>query len=191
MRGVIMRKKWFCLLASSLILVGFFGCTRESGEKSEVLARINDFNLTLPEFQRQLASEVEMDKDFKVTRDAKKAFLKQLIRKEILIQEARRLKLDTKEEFRRAIERYWESTLIKDLIELKAKDIAGKTYISEEEIAARYKALRAADRTIRPLKDMREEIVKRLKDKKKTELLEAWISNLRKKAHIEVNEKLL
>jgi hypothetical protein len=190
MRGVIMRKKWFCLLAS-LILVGFFGCTRESGEKPEVLARINDFDLTLPEFQRQLASEVEMEKDFKVTRDAKKAFLNQLIRKEILIQEARRLKLDTKEEFRRAIERYWESTLIKELIELKAKDIAGKTYISEEEITARYKAMKAADPAVRPLKDVREEIVKRLKDKKKTEMLGAWIDNLRKKAHIEVNEKLL
>jgi hypothetical protein len=190
MRGVIMGKQWFCLLVF-LILAGFFGCTRETGEKPEVLARINDYNLTLPEFQKQLASEVEMDREFKITRDAKKAFLNQLIRKEVLIQEARKLKLGTREEFRRAIERYWESTLIKDLIELKAKDIAGKTYISEEEIAARYKAIKAADGTVPPLKDTRDEIVKKLKDKKKTELLEAWISDLRKKAHIEVNEKLL
>jgi len=185
-----MKKKWFYLLVS-LILAGSFGCTRESGEKPEVLARINNYNLTLPEFQKQLASEVEMDKEFKLTRDAKEAFLNELIRKEILIQEAKRLRLDRREEFRRAIERYWESTLIKDLIELEAKDIAGKTYISEEEIAARYQAIKAADSTVRPLKEMREEIVKKLKDKKKTELLEAWISNLRKKAHIVVNEKLL
>ena len=190
MRGTVMRKKWFYLFVL-LILVGFCGCKHENGEKPKILARINDYNLTLDEFQKQLASEVEMDKAFKLTQDAKKAFLNDLIRKEILIQEARKLKLDTREEFRRAIERYWESTLIRDLIELKAKDIAGKTYVSEEEIAARYKAMKAADSTLPALEDVREEIKKKLKEEKKTKLIEAWINNLKKKAHIKINEKLL
>ncbi len=185
-----MRRAWLCLVLS-VFLAGFSACGRENGEKPEILARINDYNLSLDEFQKQLASEVEMDKEFKLTREAKKAFLNDLIRKEILIQEARKLKLDTREEFRRAIERYWESTLIRDLIELKAKDIAEKTYVSEEEIAARYKAMEAAGRTLPPLKDVREKIRKRLMEEKRTKLLEAWISALKKKAHIEINEKLL
>jgi len=185
-----MRKKWFCLFVL-LILVCFSGCKRENGEKLEILARINDYNLTLDEFQKQLASEIEMDKEFKLTRGARKAFLGEIIKKEILIQEARRLKLDTREAFRRAIERYWESTLIRDLLALKAKDIAEKTYVSEEEINARYKAMKAADETLLPLNDVREEIKKKLKEEKKTTLLEEWINDLKKKADIKINEKLL
>ncbi|MBW2095298.1 MAG: SurA N-terminal domain-containing protein [Deltaproteobacteria bacterium] len=185
-----MRKKWFYLVLL-LLLVGFSGCKREHEEKPEILARINGYNLTLDEFQKQLASEMEMDKEFKLTRDARKAFLNELIKKEILIQEARKLKLDTREAFRRAIERYWESTLIRDLLTLKAKDIAGKTYVSEEEIEARYKAMKAGDKTLPPLNDVREEIKKKLKEEKKTALLEKWINNLKKKADIKINEKLL
>jgi len=185
-----MRNKWFCLVLL-LMLVGFSGCQRENGEKPEVLARINDYNLTLDEFQKQLASEMEMDKEFKLTRKARKAFLNELIKKEILIQEARKLKLDTREEFREAIERYWESTLIRDLLELKAKDIAERTYVSEEEIAARYKAIKAADKTLPPLDAMREKIRKKLKEEKKTAFLQEWINNLKKKADIKINEKLL
>ena len=185
-----MRKICFYLVAL-LILLGFFACNRENGEKPEILARINDYNLTFDEFQKQLASEVEMDREFKLTRKAKKAFLDEIIKKEILIQEARKRKLDTREEFRRAIERYWESTLIRDLLALKAKDIAGKTYVSEEGINARYKAMKAADKTLPPLNEMRAEVKKKLKEEKKTALLEKWINNLKEEADIRINEKLL
>ena len=185
-----MRKTWFCLFLL-LLLVGFSGCKRENGEKPEVLARINDYNLTLDEFQKQLASDMEMDKEFKLTRDAKKAFLDELIKKEILIQEARKLKLDTREEFRRAIERYWESTLIRDLLSLKAKDIAEKTYVSEEEINNRYRAMQAVNENLPSLKDVREKIKKKLKEEKKTALLGKWIDDLKKKADIKINDSLL
>lgn len=185
-----MRKKWFCLVLL-LLLVCFSGCKRENGEKPEILARINDYNLTLDEFQKQLASEIEMDKEFKLTRGARKAFLNETIKKEVLIQEARRLKLDNREAFRRVIERYWESTLIRDLLALKAKDITEKTYVSEEEINARHKVMKAEGETLLPLKDVREEIEKILKEEKKTALLEKWINDLKNRADIKINEKLL
>lgn len=185
-----MRKKWFCLFVL-LILVCFSSCNRENGEKPEILARINDYNLTLDEFQKELASEMEMDRKFKLTRKAKKAFLDEIIKKELLIQEARKRKLDTREEFRRAIERYWEATLIRDLLGLKAKDIAAKTYVSEEEINGRYQAMKGADKTLPPLNEMREELRKTLKEEKKTALLEKWINNLKEEAEIRINEKLL
>jgi hypothetical protein len=185
-----MKRKgiYLLLICCSLSL---FACTRESKEKPEVLAKINDFDLTVDAFQSQLASELEMDKDFKLTREAKQAFLNELIKKEIFIQEARRLKLDTKEAFRRAIERYWESTLIRDLLEMKGREIAGKTYVTEEEIQSRYNAMKASDRTLPPLGEMREEITRKLKEEKKSKLLEAWINRLKQKAKIKIDERLL
>jgi hypothetical protein len=91
---------------------------------------INDYHLTLDEFQDQLAAELKLEKDFKLTEEAKREFLEGLIRKELLIQEAKRLKLDRKEKFVRAIERYWESTLIRDIMDLKGKEIAKKIFVS-------------------------------------------------------------
>ena len=132
-----------------------------------------------------------MDKDFKLTREAKKEFLEQLIRKELLIQEAKKLRLDRKDKFIRTIERYWESTLIRDVIELKSKEIEKKVYVSEDEIEIRYKEMKESRNKLLPLQGIRDIISKELKEKKKTMMLEKWISDLRKKARIEIAEELL
>ena len=176
------------LLLLSLILCA---CSQEKAEEGKMLARINDFTLTLDGFQRQLAAELELEEDFKLTNEAKKEFLEELIRKELLIQEAKKLHLDTRDAFVRAIERYWESTLIRDLIELKSKEIQEKTYVTQEEIEARYKEMKGSDETLSPLREIQEEISTELQEEKKSYLLEEWISELRKKAKIEINEQLL
>jgi hypothetical protein len=106
-----------------LLLLSLFCCSQEKRVESKILARINDYNLTIDEFHHQLAAELEFDKDFKLTEEAKQEFLEELIVKELLIQEAKKLKLDRKDKFIRTIERYWESTLIRDLMDLKSKEI--------------------------------------------------------------------
>ena len=106
-----------------LLLLSLFCCSQEKPVESKILARINDYNLTLDAFHHQLAAELEFDKDFKLTEEAKQEFLEELIVKELLIQEAKKLKLDRKDKFIRTIERYWESTLIRDLMDLKSKEI--------------------------------------------------------------------
>ena len=70
-----MKKGFFYLLLFFLSL-GLFCCSQEKGEKGKILARINDYNLTLNEFQYQLAAELEFDKDFKLTKEAKREFFK-------------------------------------------------------------------------------------------------------------------
>ncbi len=185
-----MKKIRLCFMLF-LLVVAASGCSRGKEEQPEVLARISDYDLTVDEFKSQLTSEIEMDKDFKLTREAKQTFLNELIKKEILIQEARRLKLDTREEFRRAIERYWESTLIRDLLEKKGREIAGKTFVTEEEIQARYEAMKTSDGSLPTLGVMREDIAGKLKEEKKSKALEAWINQLKKKTEIKIDERLL
>lgn len=154
-----MRENFLYVLVL-FVSLSLFCCSQEKPVESKILARINDYNLTLDEFHHQLAAELEFDKDFKLTEEAKQEFLEELIVKELLIQEAKRLKLDRKDKFIRTIERYWESTLIKGLMDLKSKEIQ---------------------------KDIGQEI----KEKKKTRMLEEWISDLRKNAKIEIDQELL
>jgi hypothetical protein len=132
-----------------------------------------------------------MDRDFKLTKEAKKGFLEELIKKELLIQEAKKLHLDRKEKFVRAIERYWESTLIRDLMELKGGEITRRALVSQEEIEDYYKEMQKSEEKLPSLKVLKEKITKELKEEKKTRMLKEWIDDLRKEAKIEINQELL
>ncbi len=168
-----------------------FCCSQEQTEKEEILAKINNYELTLKDFEFQLVDELEMAQDFKLTREARKEFLDQLIRKELLIQEAKRLRLDREKNFVRTIERYWESTLIRDLMELKGKEISKRTVVSQEEIESRYEKMKQSDPDLAPFTDMQKKIAKQIMVEKKRDRLVAWINELRKDAEIEIDQELL
>jgi len=185
-----MKKKLFLLLLFFLP-ANLFCCSQEADNKTKILARINDYHLTLDEFDNEITRDFELDDDFKVTDKAKRDFLKEIIRKQILIQEAKRLNLDSKEEFMRTIQRYWESTLIRNLIDLKGREINNKTYVSQEEINAHYDKMTNGKTSFPPLKDVEERIRYELIEQKKTKILQEWIDDLTKKAEIEINEELL
>ena len=179
----------FLLLLASLLYLP--GCAQEETEDGQRLAKINDFSLTLDEFHAQLAAELEMNEDFKVTEAAKNQFLEGLIRKELLIQEAKRRKLDREEKFIKAIERYWESTLIRDLMEAKGKEIEKKTIVSQEEIESRYREMKKSNPELPPFEEMQDVLAEKILERKKQKSLEKWINELRDKANIQINLDLL
>lgn len=180
------------MLFFCLILLIPVSCGKpQSTEKQEIVARINDFELTRKEYLRLLTAELEMNPEFKLTREAKKAFLDEIIRKELLIQEAKRLQLDRNEKFIRAIERYWESLLIRDLMELKGREISGMTAVSLEECHECYERLRKNGAAEGSFEDMEKEILEMEKERKKTRLFQQWMDSLRESANIEVNESVL
>lgn len=191
-RSIGIMRKHFLHSIMLFLLLSLFCCSEEKpARNSNILATINDYQLAVDEFQYQLAAELELDKDFKLTEGAKREFLEGLIRKELLIQEARRLKLDRKEKFVRAIERYWESTLIRDVMDLKSKEINKKIFVSQEEIEDRYKEMKVAEEGLPPLEEIQEKISNELKEKKKTRMLKEWMSDLREHAKIEIDQVLL
>lgn len=185
------RKILLSLIGICMILFVFgIACTRENQNK-KVLAKINDFELTLEDFERQLTADVEMTPDFKLTQEAKDHFLNQLIRKEIMIQEAMKRKLDRREAFIRAIERYWQSTLIRDLLELKGDEISKQIYVSEEEIDVRYDQIKKGNDKAPPKDEIRGKILSELKEEKRTRKLKEWIEDLQKGATITIDRELL
>jgi hypothetical protein len=166
-------------------------CSDEHKERKEVLARINNFELTLAEFERQLSREIELDPDRRLTKEAKKTFLEELIRKELLIQEAKKRRLDRQERFIRSMERYWEATLIRDLMELKGAEIDDRTYISVEEVQDYYRAMGESEKPLPPLHEIETALIEDLKEKKISARLEEWIRDLQRKARIEIYEDVL
>jgi hypothetical protein len=174
-----------------LFLVFLFSCGQDKTEESEIVCRINEYKLPVEDFQRQLAEEVEMEETFKLTQEAKEEFLEGLIRKELLIQEAKELKLDRRRKFVKAIERYWEATLIRDLMDMKCEEIRKKICISEEEIETRYKEMNKRHDGLPNLSEMHDQIREELREEKEAGMLEEWIRGLKDKANIEINEDYL
>ena len=185
-----MKKSFrYSLLLSLGILL--FCCSQERTENKKILVSINNYKLSLDEFQHHLAAELELDEDFKLTKESKKGFLEEIIRKELLIQEAKNLQIDKKAKFIKTIERYWESTLIRDLMEIKGKEISRTILISQEEIKARYDEMKKSGEILPPPAAAEKKIRQDLKDEKKTELLRQWIIDLEKKGEIKINQELL
>ena len=163
----------------------------DAATRGQVIARVNDYSLSLEEFRKGLVREMEYARDFKATAEVKTEFLQSLIKKELLIQEAKRRGLDTREEFVDAIEAYWEATLIKQLMEEKNREIKKVALVSEKEIQERYAQLKSENPTIPAYELAEKQIAEELYHQKKTRLLDQWISSLQENAAIEINSELL
>lgn len=176
------------VLAVFLLLAG---CSGDDGDKGPVLATIDDYQVLLPDFEQQLAAELEYNREVKLTRRVKERFLDEMIRKELLIQEATRLGLDRQEAFVRSIERYWESMLIRNLLEIKGREIESRILVSDEEIEARYDRMQQQDGPLPPLDTFRDQVHDLVREEKKSQMLDRWIGQLREKADVSIDRALL
>ncbi len=183
-----MIKKPIALL---LIVLSFSACAQKEEDSGKVLAKVNEFTLLQSEYKALLAQEAEYEPDFKLTRENRERFLNELIHKELLIQEAKRLKLDRREKFVRAIERYWEATLIRDLMEEKGREIGATTFITQKEIDTCDPKLYPVEKENTSPEELKVRITARLKEDKKCQRLKKWIEGLKEKADIQINKDLL
>jgi hypothetical protein len=179
------------LWITTCLAVSVMSCGQEQSDQELILAKINEYTLTLNEFNTLLKEELEYNAEFKLDQDAKRAFLDQIITKELLIQEAKRRQLDRKDKFVRSIERYWESTLIRDLMAMEGQAIEKRTVVSQEEIETRYDELHQSSPNPPQLTALRDQITQQILEEKKRHSLEDWIGRLKSKAQIRVDEKLL
>jgi hypothetical protein len=184
--------KRLCLGLAVALLVAAAACSDRPGEDERgVVARINDYDLTLKEYEIQLNSDVSVSELYNLTREDKQEFLNRLIRKELLLQEAMRRKLDQREEFVRTIERYWEATLIRDLMSLMGEEVCKRVSITEEQVRARYDEMKAADGGLPEFEEIKEQIGRALLEEEREARLNEWMDKLREEAEVEVNEALI
>jgi hypothetical protein len=175
-----------------LVLVLFVlpACS-DSPEQEDVVANVNDYELTLSEFETALQDELKMESDYKISLEGKREFLSSLMRREVLIQEAKRRNLDQQEDFVRTIERYWESTLIRNLMQEQGRDIAERVVVTEEEVRDRYEELKRKNPDLPELPAVRQRLKQELTEEKKSRRLERWIQDLLSEADISVDKNLL
>lgn len=178
-----------CKVLSILMLIGFVlvGCSlcqREERVRKETAAQINNFKMTAEDIEYELRNLPYDEKTLLKSPEGKKKFLERIIEKEILLQEAQELGLDKDKDFMKAIERYWEQTLIKLLLEKKSKEISGAVHVYDNEIEDYYKTSGEKE----PLSKIKDEIQRAIRQEKETDLMEEWIKTLKQNSMVEINE---
>jgi len=183
------RNLWFLIFGSLLAIAA--ACSKDGGKSGPTVARINDYQLSQEEFQRQLAAELEYRPEVKLTPQVRERFLDEVIGKELLIQEAVRRGLDREPVFIGIMERHWEAALIRRLLEKRGDEIQARIMVPEEEIQGRYERMKIENQNLAPLDTVRAEILSQLREEKKRNQLDAWMAAMRLKADIAIDRRLL
>ena len=185
------RRGTIITTVSAILIFLVLGCSSDNSynknDKTQIIAKINDFQLTKDEFQKKLIKELEYSNTYKTTSEAKNKFLQTIIKKELLIQEAKKMGVDKQKEFMSAIERYWEATLIKHLMEAKSREILQTTSVSENEIKQKYQEIKSKSTDFPAFNEIEKDIAKELLALKKTQALNRWTKSLYDKANITID----
>lgn len=175
-----------------LSVMVFFSCSNDLPDQNkDVVLKINNFEMTREEFQVKSKADLEYKDQYKSDINVKKKMVEGLIRKELLIQEAKLLGLDRDDQFIEAIERYWEATLIKQLMEQKSQSIQESMNVSEHEIRKRYDTYKKQNSQIPKIDKVETELSNEILIEKTEKALENWVQSLKQKASIHIDETIL
>ncbi len=151
-----MRKIPYFIVIAALV-IGFNGCAK-SEPKKEVLAAIGKYTL----YKEDLLSEVELYPPAYRAKISKEEMLDTLIQKKILLLEAQRQGLDKDPAFMKMVERFWEQSLLRSLLDKKSDEILSSIEGPEKERTEKAKLI-----------------------------MRQWVEDLEKNANININKEAL
>ncbi|MFH1868804.1 MAG: SurA N-terminal domain-containing protein [Candidatus Omnitrophota bacterium] len=156
-------------------------------EKTAV--KINNYTITAAEFN-ELFSELEGVDDTPAVREA---FLDNLITRKLILHEAHGEGLDKEKDFLKAIENFWEQSLLTIVIDKKTKELSNVMAIDEEEIQGYYNAMLRMDPEMPQELDykLRNSIRMQLLKQKQTAAIELWSQSLRKNADMKIDRRAI
>ncbi|GEM_PF-694093 len=178
----------FGLLAMTVLVSG---CSPQSADASaeKPAVIINQLHLNSQELEQE-KKDLNFSHQETPAENGEPEWLGRLIERELLVQEAQRLGLDREPEFMKTIERFWKEALIKLLLDRKIQEISDRIHVYDPEIESRYqKILKESPAQAVGLTELKEDIRQTLREEKQEEAMEKWVSELRSKSRVVINEE--
>ncbi len=124
----------------SILCAGLlFSCTQKAAEKTvqggPFVAKVGSSGITQADFEREMKSLPDYAQQLFEGEAGKEKFLEEIIKKEILYQEALKRGLDKSPDFSRKLEEFKKLTLASELLE---KDVMSKNKVTEQEVKDYY-----------------------------------------------------
>ncbi len=176
-------KRIIIFIAISMILIG---CGKQS--KSEVLAKINNYEISPQEFEEEFKTSPYAKVN---TIESRKEFLNNIVNRVLILQDAQRNNLDKSKNFLKMIQRFWEQSLLKLALDKKSQEIAGSMQILDKNVEEVYKRLAAEGKTTKTYDQMYKQIKWEITKAKETQSMNDWINQLNKNADIKIDYDLL
>lgn len=174
------------MLITGIIISSGFGCAKKTPSE-QIVIKVNDYTLTTNEFNALFAELKTED-----TTEARKAFLDNLVIQKLILQEAQQEGLDKKEDFLKAVENFWQQSLLKIAVDKKIKEISGSIRVREDEIEDYYNKWKAENpdnpKTLAELHDL---IKLQIMRQKQALILNSWVDELRKKSNIKIDKEAI
>lgn len=176
--------KWVIAVLAVVVGVLLFGYLKffAWNPERQVLAMINDRKITVAQFDRELTKIPSPFQE--VFREEPKQYLDQVITKEIVLQEARRLDVKADPAAK------GEDVDLSIMQNLLKKEVLDKIQVDPKEVAEVYKQHKdqMGKKSLAEVTPMIEEAIRELKGKEK---VEEYVASLKNKAKIEVDESRL
>jgi len=191
MKLVSSKKYWNYLLLICFISLSLFACNNKSQQKhreisrDDILAQVGGHFITINDFQKAMNQQTPYFRSQFIFLIRKKAFLRDLIRFEVLILEAER----------RGMQHLWPIKLAKRraMINLLIKRIVSKItpfHIKKNDVKQYYKLYQKMF-PHQTFIQASASIVKLLLKKKRQKVYKLYIAKLRKQTSIRIDQKLL
>lgn len=185
----MLRKAHILILAAFFILL--CGCGKEKAARGKPLAKVNDYTILEKDFCEELSCSAYLHDINGLTLEEKKRFLNDQIRKELLIEKAVQLGIDQEDDFRLSIEKYWEQTLIAALLKKQCAQLEKGILVTEEEIQNRYHQTAGTNALWPPPEEVMSALAREIREEKKTQAMDDWITGLSQNAMITIYEENL
>ena len=150
-------RKIISLTLIAVFVLSVCGCA-EKGPKKEVIATIGDYSL----YKEDFLSELSLYPPEYRNKIPKEQLLDDIIEKKVLLLEAQRQGLDRNPEFMKMVERFWEQSLLRSLLNKKSEEILSSMPQSEKD-----------------------------RNQKASGMIKSWIVDLERKTKIDINREAL
>jgi hypothetical protein len=150
------------LFFSLLVFLLLSGCGQNPGTHADrdAVVVVNNYSLTREEFENEFKASAYSEID---TPESRKNFLNTLIDRKLILQYAQTEGLDKEKNFLKSIEKFWEQSLLKIVLDKKTREIESKIVLADWQ----------AKRT------------------EEAKVMSDWLSELRKKARVTIKDGVL
>jgi EpsD family peptidyl-prolyl cis-trans isomerase len=129
-----MRKVVVLMLIVPL-LFAFVACAKKEGQKGSDLAKVGNVTITQADIEREIKNLPDFAQKLFEGSGGKERFLNELVKKELLYQEALKKGLDKNTEYLKKVEDFKKITLIGQLLE---KEIESKAKVTDQDVKDYY-----------------------------------------------------
>jgi peptidyl-prolyl cis-trans isomerase C len=121
-----MKKVLFRALITGCLLLAVTGCDKFGGETpdSPVIAKVNNAPITQNDFVKEVSKVPEWARTQFTGEEGKEKFLDELIKRELIYQHAKKMKLQNDEEYRAKVKEFEKMTLVSMVLKREVEDKA-------------------------------------------------------------------